>query len=681
MEKPEEGFRKTLYKYSLEQKQTDFIIRAGDQAVHCHKLVLCAESPYFDSLCASGVFEAIIKLPTSNSSENGKVLHQLVRYIYLETVELTKYTVELVLQAAMVIECDKLKAECERFMISVLDLKNTKKYSELAEKFYLTKLNVACQNFQRQNFTQLLHTEWFLAGLSVDEFVNYLKDDNLRITSEDEVLEAVITWLDKCDASDTKKEQYIDKLFPHVRLSFCNQLRLKSMAPNKQVPVSLKSKVYDYLYGKQQMKYKPRASYSASQQQESAQKTHSKESNLHQTNQEQHSERRASRPASQHQRCSKRIASSVVKQKKKPLGYGKLTTSQQQAHMEGKGSRSTSQQAVFIIPVTLQKSQTAETTSGKMHQKPTKKSRIYPQSASSKRSGGKRKNTEDSLAVISKDGGIMWQESGEWKRDVAHAALLQTHWYPSICAHGDKIIVSGGYSRFLQQSVANVHLFCVTTSKWSELVDLQIPREGHGSAIIDEKLYILAGHRWKEGVTNMYTDCHVLDLKSNSWSTIEDIPLPLCYPSVAVVDGDIIVTAGKDSSLSLSQKTMKYQPHKDLWTPCKDMPVSNELALNSTVAVDSCVYVLVAEDFCMYNVKLDSWSLLSAPTVLSYKCSLVLCDNRLVALGGEDNNGTTLDQMQSYDFQSQKWSIEDTKMPTRMSSHFTFAIQRSKNKE
>ena len=197
-----------------------------------------AQSPYFDSLCASGVFEAIIKLPTS--SENSKVLNQVVRYIYLETVELTKDIVELVLQAAEVIKCDKLKAECEWFMISVLDLKNTKKYLELAQEFYLTKLNVECQNLQRQNFSQLLHTEWFLDGIPVDEFANCLKDDNLKVTSEDEVLEALITWLNKCDASDKKKEQYIDKLFPHVRLSFCNKLRLKSMAPNKKVPVFLK---------------------------------------------------------------------------------------------------------------------------------------------------------------------------------------------------------------------------------------------------------------------------------------------------------------------------------------------------------------------------------------------------------------------------------------------------------
>ena len=94
----------------------------------------------------------------------------------------------------------------------------------------------------------------------------------------------------------------------------------------------------------------------------------------------------------------------------------------------------------------------------------------------------------------------MCQESGEWKRNFAHAALLETHLYTSVCAHGDKIIVSGGYSTFLEQSGASVHLFCATTGKWSELVDLQVPREGHGSVIIDEKLYILAGHRWKEGV-------------------------------------------------------------------------------------------------------------------------------------------------------------------------------------
>ena len=45
MDNREIGFRKTLYRYALERKQTDFIIRADDQVVYCHKLVVCGSKP------------------------------------------------------------------------------------------------------------------------------------------------------------------------------------------------------------------------------------------------------------------------------------------------------------------------------------------------------------------------------------------------------------------------------------------------------------------------------------------------------------------------------------------------------------------------------------------------------------------------------------------------------------
>ena len=89
MDIPGTKLAKTLYQYSREKRFTDFTIRAGNQTVHCHKLVLRARSPYFDSICTSGLSEA--KLDKSTSPDvDIEVLKQVVRYIYLESVELRK---------------------------------------------------------------------------------------------------------------------------------------------------------------------------------------------------------------------------------------------------------------------------------------------------------------------------------------------------------------------------------------------------------------------------------------------------------------------------------------------------------------------------------------------------------------------------------------------------------------
>ena len=90
---------------SLEKKYTDFKLRAGNTTLFCHKVVLCAQSSYFDSLCLSGLIEVVLDKLIS-SEEDGQLLISVVRFLYLETIDLTKDTVEAILQAADFIKCE-----------------------------------------------------------------------------------------------------------------------------------------------------------------------------------------------------------------------------------------------------------------------------------------------------------------------------------------------------------------------------------------------------------------------------------------------------------------------------------------------------------------------------------------------------------------------------------------------
>ena len=176
----------TLYKFAQEKKYTDFKLRAGNTTLFCHKNVLCAQSSYFDSLCLSGLNEAT--LDKFISSADGQLLALVVKFLYLEAIDLTKDIVEVILQVADFIKCEKLKSACVCFMVSELDLQNCRKYTDIAREFNLAELSKGCLQWKIDNFSLLVENESSLKELTADELLQCLQDDHLNVKTEDEVL-------------------------------------------------------------------------------------------------------------------------------------------------------------------------------------------------------------------------------------------------------------------------------------------------------------------------------------------------------------------------------------------------------------------------------------------------------------------------------------------------------------
>ena len=159
---------------------------------------------------------------------------------------------EPVLQAAEKIDHESLKRECEDFMVSGLAIENCATFMRIAHKFNLSNLSSACDALQRQKFSDLMQEQWFLPSLSLQDLIKYLRDDQLAVASEDQVLDAVTKWLTLCKANDKTKASYTDSLVRHVRFSLCDRKKLESAVSreNKSVLSPLKVKIYDYLCGK-----------------------------------------------------------------------------------------------------------------------------------------------------------------------------------------------------------------------------------------------------------------------------------------------------------------------------------------------------------------------------------------------------------------------------------------------
>ena len=182
-----------LYEYTFENYQTDFKIHAGNETAHCHAAVLAAKSTYFRAVIASGMTEAVLG-GSITKEEDGDTLDTVVRDMYLGRSDINVQNVEKVTLAANFLGHEELKCECEKIMLNNLDVLKLMSYHKLSQKADMSMLKAACIQLSKEKFTEIVGTQWFLA-LTIDQAQEYLRANDLNVTSEDDVLLAICTWL------------------------------------------------------------------------------------------------------------------------------------------------------------------------------------------------------------------------------------------------------------------------------------------------------------------------------------------------------------------------------------------------------------------------------------------------------------------------------------------------------
>ena len=133
--------------------------------------------------------------------------------------------------------------------------------------------------------------------------------------------------------------------------------------------------------------------------------------------------------------------------------------------------------------------------------------------------------------------------------------------------------------------------------KWDDLPDLRHPRDRHASVCLNGKLFVLGGHNTKSKDQNDdYSSVEMLDAETKVWSNKHAMPLSLMAPSAVVVNGQVFVIGGMSQG-ERSYESIKYSIQDDIWSHCEPIPLFDEFAVNSVVAVEHKIYILSYEDF------------------------------------------------------------------------------------
>lgn len=161
----------------------------------------------------------------------------------------------------------------------------------------------------------------------------------------------------------------------------------------------------------------------------------------------------------------------------------------------------------------------------------------------------------------------------------------------AVGVRGRTIYLAGGMRTLtpgpggLQDTVALVHSYNVTTGRWQTLPDLPEARDHVGGAVIGRTLYVVGGR--DRGQVNVRDTVYALDLRTHRWT--ERAPMPTARGGLATaVVGSTIYTFGGEGNVvdgvnTVFDQTEAYDTRRDRWQQLAPMPVPRHGTAATTV--------------------------------------------------------------------------------------------------
>lgn len=214
--KPKDYFADIFMHFSKFRKNNDLCdisIAVADKLFRAHKIVLISASPYFKAMFLSGLVESNKDTVVLQDIEP-EAFEAILNMIYDGKVMISVSTVQSILCAASIFQIDHLKEACSKFMIKQLSAHNCLGIKGFAEAHGCCELKELAHRHSLSRFTEVSTSEEFLA-LDISQVTDLLNFDNLRVSSEEEVFDAAVGWINH---NATERAKHMPHLLRLVRL-------------------------------------------------------------------------------------------------------------------------------------------------------------------------------------------------------------------------------------------------------------------------------------------------------------------------------------------------------------------------------------------------------------------------------------------------------------------------------
>ncbi|CAF0862241.1 unnamed protein product [Didymodactylos carnosus] len=195
----------------------DVLLIIGQSKIPAHRAVLSACSPYFKAMFTSELAESrLTEIVIHDVDESAMDL--LIEFCYSSTILVDEKNVQTLLPAACILQIQEVQDTCCEFLKAQLDPSNCLGIRAFADTHSCRELLKIADRYTQHNFNEVKESEEFLF-LPVNQLIDIISSDELNMTSEEDVFNAVMHWI-QCNTEQRK--QYLSQALEHVRLPLMN---------------------------------------------------------------------------------------------------------------------------------------------------------------------------------------------------------------------------------------------------------------------------------------------------------------------------------------------------------------------------------------------------------------------------------------------------------------------------
>lgn len=176
------------------EKLCDATLCVNNKELKAHRVVLAACSQYFESMFI-GEFAEPAGEPVMIEEVSEDALEAMVEFAYTSSVKLTDRNVHSIFEAADFLQFTGVKGACFRFFKLQINKSNAIKMWLLAVSHNCTELIEASVRYMESNFVDIVKGREFISLDQPDVIMSIISREDLAITSEEQVYEAALAWI------------------------------------------------------------------------------------------------------------------------------------------------------------------------------------------------------------------------------------------------------------------------------------------------------------------------------------------------------------------------------------------------------------------------------------------------------------------------------------------------------
>ncbi|BFZ23237.1 hypothetical protein BsWGS_26276 [Bradybaena similaris] len=171
----------------------DVTLKVADQKFSAHRVILAATIPYFHAMFTHDMVETKQPEITMESVEPS-ALEALINFAYTGRVVIDSNNVQSLLIVASFLNMQAVKEACSNYLKNRLEPSSCLSIRAFADQYLCHTLVEAANKYLQNNFRQVALSSDFLA-LSKSDMLEILSRDELYVSSEEQVFEAVMRWI------------------------------------------------------------------------------------------------------------------------------------------------------------------------------------------------------------------------------------------------------------------------------------------------------------------------------------------------------------------------------------------------------------------------------------------------------------------------------------------------------